>query len=92
MTDESAGSKAREHTAMFGRKSVTEIHDAPPSIVFQTPPETAAAYMMSESCGSMSSARVRPPTLPGPRNCQPRAASDVGRVLNPSFSPSARTG
>src|SRR5258706_10542543 len=69
MTEESAGSKASALTAMFGRKSVTACHDAPPSTVFQTPPETAPAYMTLESCGSIRSARVRPPMLPGPRNC-----------------------
>src|ERR1041385_8017266 len=83
MTLESAGSKASALTAMLGRKSVVANHDAPPSIVFQTPPETAPAYITLESLGSMSSARVRPPTLPGPRK---RQTFVLGR---PGFSPAA---
>src|SRR5205085_4578626 len=54
-------------TAMLGRKSLSGFQDAPPSVVFQMPPSTAPAYMMFAFVGSITSARVRPPTLPGPR-------------------------
>src|SRR5258708_24269547 len=55
---------------MLAIRSLVGCQCAPPSLVRNTPPETAAAYMVFESWGSMSSARVRPPMLPGPREVQ----------------------
>src|SRR5258708_31831599 len=55
---------------MLAIRSLVGCQCAPPSLVRNTPPETAAAYMVLGSWGSMSSARVRPPMLPGPREVQ----------------------
>src|SRR5258708_40296671 len=60
---------------MLAIRSLVACQCAPPSLVRNTPPETAAAYMVLGSWGSMSSARVRPPMLPGPSDVQ--VPSDV---------------
>src|SRR3954468_24455443 len=70
MTLELPGSKTRQLTAMFAMKSLRGAQDAPPFVVFQTPPATPAAYIVLGVTGSIISARVRPPTLPGPSPCQ----------------------
>src|SRR5262247_1448338 len=51
-------------------KSAIGVHDCPPLVVFQTPPETPAAYITLASCGLIRIARVRPPILPGPSGVQ----------------------
>ena len=48
---------------------------APPSIVFQTPPVTAPAYIMLGFCGLITRLRVLPPTFPGPSEVQVLAES-----------------
>ena len=68
-------------TAMFARKSSSGAHDVPAFVVFQIPPATAAAYITSGLLGSMSNARVRPPTLPGPRDCQVPSVPPVEAIL-----------
>src|SRR5215475_8486756 len=69
MMFESEGSNAIDVTAIFAMKSSSAAQLAPLSVVFQMPPATPAAYMMFGELGSMISARVRPPTLPGPSDC-----------------------
>src|SRR5215217_9603675 len=81
------GSKAMHVTAMFARKSLSGSHDVPPLVVFQMPPETAAAYITSGLVGSMSNARVRPPTLPGPIACQVPRAPLVEGLPSPAPAP-----
>src|SRR5829696_9075667 len=74
-------------TAMFARKSLRGAHDVPPLVVFQIPPATAAAYITLGSVGSMSSARVRPPTLPGPNDCHVPSAPLVEALPSPAPPP-----
>src|SRR5215216_4143721 len=81
------GSKAMEVTAMFARKSLSGSHDEPPFVVFQMPPATAAAYITSGLLGSISNARVRPPTLPGPNDCQVPSAPLVDALPSPAPPP-----
>src|SRR5690349_19392034 len=57
---------ARQETAMFATRSVFGVQLPPPSVVFQIPPATPPANMVFGWSGSASSARVLPPTLPGP--------------------------
>ena len=45
--------------------------------VFHTPPPTPAAYITSGLVGWITSARVRPPRLPGPSSVQAAALSAV---------------
>src|ERR1051325_9178590 len=81
------GSRARHVTAMFARKSSRGNHDAPPFVVFQTPPATPAAYITSGVTGSMTNARVRPPTLPGPSDCHVPSAPLVDALPSPAPPP-----
>src|ERR1043166_1331844 len=81
------GSRARHVTAMFARKSSSGSHDAPPLVVFQTPPATPAAYITSGVTGSMTNARVRPPTLPGPNDCHVPSAPLVDALPSPAPPP-----
>jgi hypothetical protein len=68
---------ARELTARFARSSPIGSQRAPAVQVFQTPPDTPPTYMTFGSAGSITRVRVRPPTLPGPRNVQrPKGFSD----------------
>jgi len=62
------GSIANELKVMLASWSVAVTQLSPPSVVFQTPPETPETYMMSGFSGSMTKPRTRPPMLPGPRN------------------------
>src|SRR2546425_10995404 len=80
---EFVGSIASEETARFGSSvSVRAAHDVPPLVVFHTPPATPAAYIVFGVVGSMTMARVRPPTLPGPRAVQdPRNEAAVSRLM-----------
>src|SRR5215211_7634119 len=87
MVLEFEGSKARDVTAMFARKSLSGNHDEPPLVVFQMPPATAAAYITSGLVGSMRSDRVRPPTLPGPSDCQVPSAPLVDALPSPAPPP-----
>jgi hypothetical protein len=64
----SVGCIASELTAMLARSSPTGNQSPPAFSVFQMPPETPPLYMTRGSAGSMTSTRVRPPMLPGPRN------------------------
>src|SRR5689334_9793776 len=80
-------SRARHVTAMFARKSSRGNHAAPPLVVFQTPPATPAAYITSGVTGSMTNARVRPPTLPGPSDCQVPSAPLVDALPSPAPPP-----
>src|SRR5260370_29835338 len=66
----SLGSMARLATARLGSGSVSGFHVLPPSVVFQTPPPSVPAYIVLGSSGRITSARVRPPILPGPSACQ----------------------
>ena len=52
-----------DKTAM---KSSTAAHEAPPLVVFQMPPPTLPANMMSAFVGLIAIERIRPPMLPGP--------------------------
>src|ERR1051325_6448571 len=81
------GSRARHVTAMFARKASSGSHDAPPLVVFQTPPATPAAYITSGLTGSITSARVRPPTLPGPSDCHVPSAPPVEELPSPAPPP-----
>src|SRR6185503_12314158 len=81
------GSRARHVTAMFARKSLSGSHDVPPLVVFQTPPATPAAYITLGLTGSMTNARVRPPTLPGPSDCQVPSAPPVEALPSPAPPP-----
>src|SRR4051794_9111306 len=81
------GSRARHVTAMFARKSLSGSHAPPPLVVFQTPPATPAAYITSGLTGSMTSARVRPPTLPGPSDCHVPSAPLVDALPSPAPPP-----
>src|SRR5713226_7274292 len=63
---------------MNGRSwlSVSGSQELPPSVVFQTPPDTAPAYMMLVLAGLMTRLRVRPPMVLGPSETQvPRLAA-----------------
>src|ERR1041384_7832677 len=81
------GSMARDVTAIFARKSLSGDHDEPALVVFQMPPATPAAYITSGLTGSMSNARVRPPTLPGPNDCQVPSAPLVEALPSPTPAP-----
>src|ERR1041384_3134626 len=81
------GSRARHVTAMFARKSSSGSHDVPAFVVFQTPPATPAAYITSGLTGSMTNARVRPPTLPGPSDCQVPSTPLVEALPSPAPPP-----
>src|ERR1041384_5816780 len=79
MTLELPGSKTRAVTAMFAMKSSSGDQLAPAFVgfqmppafvVFKSPPAPPAAYIGSGVTGSIMIARVRPPTLPGPNDCQ----------------------
>src|SRR5919197_4930866 len=74
-------------TAMFARKSLSGNQEAPPFVVFQMPPATAAAYITLGLVGSMTSARVRPPTLPGPSACQVPSTPLVEALPSPAPPP-----
>src|SRR6266516_507646 len=66
---------------MLERKSVSGVQDTPALELFHTPPPAAPAYMMFGLDGWTTSARVRPPTFPGPSQLQvPRASIASGRV------------
>src|SRR5678816_995190 len=81
------GSRTRHVTAMFARKSSSGSHDAPALVVFQTPPATPAAYITSGLTGLMTNARVRPPTFPGPNDCQVPSAPLVEALPSPAPPP-----
>src|SRR6185295_4919038 len=83
----SVGSSARTVTAMFARKSFKGDHELPAFVVFHTPPATPAAYIVSVSTGSITSARVRPPTLPGPIDCHVPSAPLVEALPSPAPPP-----
>src|SRR5215471_4525777 len=72
------GSNASELTAIFGRRSPRALQDLPEFVLFHTPPATPAAYMLLGSTGSINSARVRPPMLPGPNAVQ--EPNDCGSI------------
>src|ERR1044072_6408314 len=86
------GSRARHVTPMFARKSSSGSQDAPPLVVFQTPPTTPAAYMTSGLTGLMTNARVRPPTLPGPSDCHVPTAPPVHELPSPAPPPPVLAG
>src|SRR5689334_12038737 len=81
------GSIAILVTAMLARKSFNGAQLLPAFVVFQMPPATPAAYITSGLTGSMSSARVRPPTLPGPSDCQVPSAPLVEALPSPAPPP-----
>src|ERR1043165_7335137 len=81
------GSRTRHVTAMFARKSSSGSHDAPPLVVFQTPPATPAAYITLGLTGSMTNARGRPPTFPGPSDCQVPSPPLVDALPSPAPPP-----
>src|SRR5678816_2237692 len=81
------GSRARHVTAMLARKSLSGAHELPPLVVFHTPPTTPAAYITSGLTGSMTNARVRPPTLPGPSDCHVPSAPPVEALPSPAPPP-----
>src|SRR6185369_14946008 len=87
MMREFEGSNARHVTAMLARKSSSGADDVPPLVVFQIPPATAPAYIVSGLLGSMMSVRVRPPTLPGPNDCQVPSAPLVDALPLPAPPP-----
>ena len=65
---EALGSMASVLTARLATMSSSVGSQlAPLSVVFHTPPATAAAYIVLGVEGLMTMARVRPPMLPGPR-------------------------
>src|SRR5687768_1721543 len=72
---------------MLARKSLSATHDVPPLVVFQMPPATAAAYITSGLTGSISKARVRPPTLPGPNGCHVPRTPLVEALPSPAPPP-----
>src|SRR5689334_9118589 len=86
------GSRTRHVTAMFARKSSSGAHEVPPLVVFQTPPATPAAYITSGITGSMTNARVRPPTFPGPSDCQVPSAPLVDALPSPAPPPPVPVG
>src|SRR5258708_3918785 len=76
MTAGLTGSIAIELTARLDIRSASGAQEAPPFVVFHTPPATPAAYIVVGVVGWISVARVRPPMLPGPSPVQaPRAAA-----------------
>src|ERR1043166_9874434 len=81
------GSRTKHVTAMFARTSSSGAHELPPFVVFQTPPATPAAYITSGVTGLMTNARVRPPTLPGPSDCQVPSAPLVDALPSPAPAP-----
>ena len=67
ITLELDGSMTKVPMARLPMKSATGENDSPPSIVNQMPPDAEPTKMRDELRGSMTMARMRPPTLPGPR-------------------------
>jgi hypothetical protein len=65
------GSTTSVQTARFSIRSSVGFQLAPASVDLKTPPATPAANITSGFVGSITTARVRPPTLPGPIDCQP---------------------
>ena len=57
--------------------SAIGVHCAPALVVFQIPPLTPAAYIVSGVVGLITKARVRPPILPGPNHDQPVGKASV---------------
>ena len=82
---ESVGSITREQTAKLAMKSSVGTHEAPVSADLHTPPPTPAAKIRLGFVGSITNARVRPPTFPGPRDVQP-----VLLAFRPAAGPSTR--
>ena len=76
-----------------GRKSLRGFQVAPPSVVFQMPPDAAAEYTVFGSPGSIAMPRMRPPTLPGPRGCQaPNVAASLEMPVAPERVPKRMAG
>src|ERR1035438_9263896 len=71
MVFEFVGSIAMAPMFRTGKRSVRGFHVLPPSVVFQTPPVTAPAYMTNGLVGSIRILRVLPPMFPGPRLVHP---------------------
>src|SRR5262249_38501883 len=85
------GSMTSELTLMLGIRSATGFHEAAPSALFQIPPPTPPAYMILGEVGSISMARVLPPTLPGPRLVhEPRNSGSTSPFFRPSLSDGKR--
>src|SRR5690349_11849102 len=72
---------------MLARKSFKGVHELPAFVVFHTPPATPAEYITFGSTGSITNARVRPPTLPGPIDCHVPSAPLVEALPSPAPPP-----
>src|SRR5205814_4348081 len=66
MTRGSAGLMTIDETDRTAMKSSTGAHDAPALVVRQMPPLTLPAKISFGFAGLIASARMRPPTFPGP--------------------------
>ena len=81
------GSKAIAPTTMLPRKSAMAEKDWPPLVESQMPPVDAPTRMRLASRGSISTARRRPPTLPGPKAVQVLLDTPAARLRACSPSP-----
>src|SRR6266850_4589181 len=61
-----AGLMTSDDTDSAAMKSSTGVQPAPPFVVFQMPPPTLPANIVSGVFGWMTIERMRPPTFPGP--------------------------
>src|SRR5882672_8743540 len=68
MTFGVAGLIAIADTDRTAMKSSIGAHDAPPLVVFQIPPPTLPANIVSGLVGLIASERIRPPMFPGPNH------------------------
>src|SRR5882672_2652691 len=89
MTFGVAGLIAIADTDRTAMKSSTGAHDAPPLVVFQMPPPTLPANIVSGLVGLIASERIRPPMLPGP-NHRHAFGDTFGFVSNASSADAVR--
>jgi hypothetical protein len=82
------GSWIIELIAMFTSRSALGCQLAPPSLDFQIPPATPAVHIRCGFLSWISSARERPPMLPGPSGCQ---ACSVPLALLAALEPDSGT-
>src|SRR5438094_5783231 len=70
-------------TARFAMKSSTGAHDAPALVDLKMPPPTLPANMLFVFEGSITSARTRPPMLPGPSHVHEVVLTPADSVAAP---------
>src|SRR5207248_2403434 len=74
-------------TARFAMKSSTGAHDAPALVDLKMPPPTLPANMLFVFDGSITTARTRPPMLPGPSHVQEELLIPAESAAVPPVSP-----